>query len=326
VTASDAVPLGATAEDTDPPRLTVVICAYTLDRWPAILDAVASLRGQTRRPDEIILVSDHNPELLARAGEEFPDIYCIPNDQERGLSGARNTGVRHATGEVIAFLDDDAAAAADWAERLLQAYADPSVIGVGGGVDPAWQGARPSWFPDEFLWVVGCSFTGQPRSRADVRNPIGANMSFRRSVFGQVGGFDSTMGRVGADAAGCEETEFSIRAHRMRPEGRIVLDPAARCSHLVANERLTRRYFRRRCMAEGRSKAYLSQLAGAGPALSNERAYLRRTIPAGVARGLVDLAHGDLAGGGRAAALLEGAVLTAVSYALTRARLRSATG
>jgi GT2 family glycosyltransferase len=320
VTTPEAAPVDWAEQQAGPLRLTVIICAYTLDRWQAILAAVASLRGQTRTPDELILVSDHNPELLARAAQQFPDVVCIPNEEAQGLSGARNTGVRRATGDVVAFLDDDAAAAPDWAERLLESYADPSVIGVGGGVDPAWQAPRPSWFPDEFLWVVGCSYAGQPGVRSEARNPIGANMSFRRAVFTQVGGFDSTMGRLGEDASGCEETEFAIRAHRLRPETRIVLDPAARCSHLVTDERVTRRYFRRRCVAEGRSKALLSRLAGAGPALSSERAYLRRTIPAGVARGLGDLARGDVTGAGRAAALVEGVVLTAGSYLLTLVR------
>jgi glycosyltransferase involved in cell wall biosynthesis len=302
----------------------VIVCAYTAERWQAILAAVGSLRAQRRVPDQIILVSDHNPDLLARAREQFPDVLCIPNEEAQGLSGARNTGVRRATGDVVAFLDDDAAAAPDWAERLLESYSDPTVMGVGGGVDPAWQGPRPSWFPDEFLWVVGCSYTGQPGGRADVRNPIGANMSFRRQVLQQAGGFDSLMGRLGANGAGCEETEFAIRAHRQHPGSRVVLDPTARCSHLVTPERLTRRYFRRRCLAEGRSKALLSRLMGADEALSSERAYLRRTIPAGVARGLTDLVRGDLTGAGRAAALVEGTVLTAAGYLLTRARSHSA--
>jgi GT2 family glycosyltransferase len=307
----------------DPPadtlRLTVVVCAYTDERWPAIQDAVASLRRQTRVPDQVVLVVDHNPALLERARGEFPGVECVPNDEERGLSGARNTGVRRATGDVVAFLDDDAAAATTWAERLLSAYEDPSVLGVGGGVDPGWAAPRPAWFPDEFLWVVGCSYAGQPTQRAEVRNPIGANMSFRRSVFEEVGGFDAGIGRLGKDAAGCEETEFSIRALRDRPGGRVLLDPAARCTHLVTPDRVTRAYFRRRCRAEGRSKALVSRLAGATAALSTERDYVRRTLPAGVLRGLADLVHGDVTGVGRAYAIVEGTLLTATSYARARA-------
>jgi glycosyltransferase involved in cell wall biosynthesis len=306
--------------------VSVVICAYTLERWSQIGAAVESVRRQTRRPAEVVLVIDHNPELLARAEAAFPDVRAVPNTGTRGLSGARNTGVARATGDVIAFLDDDAAADAHWVERLLAAYSDERVIGVGGGVVPDWAVPRPPWFPDEFLWVVGCSYEGLPRARAAVRNPIGANMSFRRSAFTAAGGFHADMGRLGKDAAGCEETEFSIRAARSRPEARIVLEPTALCRHRVTADRCTRAYFRRRCWAEGRSKALVGRLAGTDSALSSERAYVRRTLPVGVLRGLRDLARGDLSGGARAWAIAEGTALTVAGYLRGRAESARAGG
>jgi GT2 family glycosyltransferase len=305
-----------------PSTLTVVICAYTLERWDDIRAAVASLRTQTRPADQVVLVADHNDELLERAREAFPDVLCLANEETRGLSGARNTGVRAATGDVVAFLDDDAAAEPDWVARMLEAYADPHVAGVGGHVVPAWQAPRPAWFPDEFLWVVGCSYRGLPTERAEIRNPIGANMSFRRDVFTGVGGFDEAMGRLGKDAAGCEETEFAIRARAADPGARIVLEPDAACRHNVSPDRVTRAYFRRRCRAEGRSKALVSTLAGAEAALETERTYVTRTLPRGVLRGLRGLVTGDAAGAARAWAIVEGTALTAGSYALARLRQR----
>jgi GT2 family glycosyltransferase len=301
-------------------RLTAVVCAYTLERWEDIKAAVDSLRSQTRSPAQVILVSDHNPELLERARQAFPGVTCIPSNGPRGLSGARNTGVAAATGDVIAFLDDDATADSRWAERLLDAYRDEDVIGVGGTVLPAWRAHRPAWFPDEFLWVVGCSYEGLPRTCAEVRNPIGANMSFRREVFDRAGPFDVAIGRLGKDAAGCEETEFSIRARRARPRGRIVVEPGAVCWHSVTPERVTRRYFRQRCRAEGRSKALVSRLAGAESALSSERVYVRRTLPRGLLRGLRDLLRGDPSGASRAWAIVEGLTLTVFGYVTGRLR------
>jgi GT2 family glycosyltransferase len=303
--------------------LTVVVCAYTAQRWENIRAAVESLRSQTVPVHQLVLVIDHNPGLLETARAGFPDVVCIPNTGPQGLSGARNCGVAVATGDVVAFLDDDAAAAPDWAAALLEANADDTVVGVGGGVVPAWEAPRPRWFPDEFLWVVGCSYTGLPRGRAEIRNPIGANMSFRRSVFAAVGGFDPLVGRIGADAAGCEETEFAIRARASAPGARILLEPAAVCRHPVTPDRGTRRYFRRRYRAEGRSKALVSQLAGAGSALSTERRYVRETLPRGIGRGLGGLARGDLGGPARAWAILEGTALTSASYLAGRLRLRA---
>jgi hypothetical protein len=128
------------------------------------------------------------------------------------------------------------------------------------------------------------------------------------------------MGRLGKDAAGCEETEFAIRARRAHPGARIVLEPSATCRHAVSPDRVTRRYFRRRCRAEGRSKALVSRLAGPESALETERVYVRRTLPAGVLAGLRDALLGDSSGLARAEAIVEGVALTAVSYALARLR------
>jgi GT2 family glycosyltransferase len=305
----------------EPPSLSVVICAYTLERWDAIVRAVQSLRAQEPAPLEVLLVSDHNDDLLARARAELTDVVSMPNTGVRGLSGARNTGVAAARGEVVAFLDDDAAAEPGWTAELLSPYTDPAVIGVGGHVVPDWQAPRPEWFPDEFLWVVGCSYEGQPTTRADVRNPIGANMSFRRAVFIDAGPFDPAVGRIGKDAGGCEETEFAIRAARSVPKARVVLEPRARVRHTVTPDRVTRAYFRRRCRAEGRAKAVVSGLSGAGAALETERDYVRRTLPRGVLRGLRRALRGDLAGAATAATIVEGAVLTAAAYGTTRVRL-----
>ncbi|MGY5882404.1 glycosyltransferase family 2 protein [Modestobacter lacusdianchii] len=306
--------------------MSVVICAYTLERWDDIVAAVESLRRQTRPPAQVLLVSDHNPELLERARSAFPDVTCLANGGARGLSDARNTGVATATGDVVAFLDDDATADPDWVERLLEAFTAPDVIGVGGHVTPNWRAPRPSWFPEEFLWVVGCSYTGLPETQSEIRNPIGANMAFRRSVFDRSGGFDPDMGRLGKDAAGCEETEFSIRASREQQGARILLQPTAGCRHTVTPDRVTRAYFRRRCRAEGRSKALVSQLAGADSALSAERSYVSRTLPRAVITGLRQVLGGDLSGAGRVLALVEGTALTGTAYVAARVRLAARGG
>lgn len=303
-------------------KLSVLICAYTLDRWAQIVTAVRSAQAQTTVPCEILLVCDYNPELLRRAQIEFSSVRVMANSSAQGLSGARNTGVLAAVGDIIAFLDDDAVAAPDWAAQLEAAYGDADVIGVGGRVVPLWGGPRPPWLPEEFLWVVGCSYVGQPATRSQVRNAIGANMSFRAEVFAAVGGFDTGVGRVGKDAAGCEETEFSIRAARSRPGARIILEPLALCQHLVTPDRLTHRYFRRRCRAEGRSKAVVATLSGTDAALASERSYVRKVLPLGVLRGLAELARGDIGGGARAVAILQGLFLTGSSYLATTAAFR----
>jgi glucosyl-dolichyl phosphate glucuronosyltransferase len=306
-----------------PAAVSVVICAYTEERWNDLVAAVESVHRQSCPALETILVSDHNPSLLRRMRLELPGAVAIENCHERGLSGARNSGVAVATGSVIAFLDDDAVAEPDWLEHLTADYADSRVMGVGGSVEPSWPEGRPRSLPDEFDWVVGCTYRGVPTTASPVRNLIGANMSFRREVFQAVGGFRCGMGRVGKRPMGCEETELCIRAARLRPGSMMLFDPRVRVSHRVAPDRMSWAYFRRRCYSEGLSKALVSRHAGSDVGLSSERTYVLRILPRGVARGLGDaLMRGDLWGLSRAAAIVSGLALTSAGFLVGAAQGR----
>ncbi|HET8565968.1 MAG TPA: glycosyltransferase [Solirubrobacterales bacterium] len=309
---------GDAGSDTQLPTISVVICAFTEERLEVLTEALDSLRGQTRPPREIVLVIDHAPQLLAEARRRWPDITAVPNRERQGLSGARNSGVAEATGEVVAFLDDDAIAAPDWLERLAAAYDDPEVLGAGGAVRPRWLEGRPRWFPPEFDWVVGCTHSGMPQRLEPVRNLVGANMSFRRQPLLEVGGFSHDLGRVGTLPVGCEETDLSIRVHQRWPEAEILYDPAAAVEHVVPPARGKVSYFLDRCRAEGRSKAVLSGMVGTGDGLSSERSYVRRTLPLGVLRDLGAPFKGDLSGPRRAAMILVGLAATTADYLRVR--------
>lgn len=299
----------------------VVVCVYTEDRWEHITAAIQSLRKQSRACSEIIVVVDHNPSLYERIVATMPDITIVENNGEKGLSGARNTGVARAGGEIIAFLDDDAAAEQDWLERLDEAYADPAVIGVGGMTVPNWQTAAPWWMPAEFYWVVGCNYLGMPPSGAPVRNLLGGNMSFRRVAFDLVDGFRPGIGRTaGKRPLGCEETEFCIRLGRKSPDSVLVIEHRAVVRHFVSEQRCRFSYFLSRCYAEGISKARVTDNVGSTDGLSAERAYLTRTLPAGVVRGIADVCRGRAGGLGRAGSIIAGTSVTALGYLMTKAR------
>ncbi|MDD5370311.1 MAG: glycosyltransferase family 2 protein [Anaerolineaceae bacterium] len=295
--------------------VSVIVCAYTEDRWNDLVAAVDSLQKQSVPPGEIIVVVDHNPALLARVCGELGGITGIENQEQRGLSGARNSGIRVARGSVLAFMDEDAVAASDWIERLQSGYQQPEVVGVGGAILPHWLSARPAWFPVEFDWVVGCTYRGMPEDATPVRNLIGCNMSFRREVFEAVGGFRVGMGRVGTLPVGCEETELCIRSHQRLHPGILLYEPTARVHHRVPAHRANLRYFLSRCYSEGISKSQVAHWVGAGDGLANERTYTLRTLPEGFLDGLkAALFHGQLAGLGRAAAITSGLLVTTAGY------------
>jgi O-antigen biosynthesis protein len=294
--------------------ISVVVCTYSPARMRGLVDLLGALRSQTLLPAQIVVVVDHNPELLDRLHGSIANVTFVANSGARGLSSARNTGIEHAIGDVVAFIDDDAIPAPDLLERHAAGYRDPAVAGVGGAVDPAWETTSPRWFPSEFGWVVGCSYAGLPLTPSLVRNFIGCNMSFRRDVFDAVGGFLTGLGRVDALPAGCEETEFCIRLSRTYPSSKLLFDPSASVRHTVPAARGTWSYFRSRCYMEGRSKARVTRLVGASKALRSERSYVVKTLPGGVGKAVSQRFKGDGAGFARAAAIFAGLAITSAGY------------
>ena len=295
------------------PACAVIICAYTHERWDATLAAVASVQSQQPPPAELIVVVDNNPELQVRFTEQLPGVRVVANHNERGVSGARNTGVELTTAEVVVFLDDDAAARPGWLAALAHHYSDPNVLGVGSRIEPQWATRRPDWWPPEFDWVVGCSYVGQ--GTGVVRNLIGASSSFRRELFSD-GGFTSGIGRsAGVQLpVGCEETEFCIRSGQRFPHGYFLHDDHAEVTHRVPLARQSFSYFRSRCYSEGLSKAQVTDSVGTTDGLSSEWTYSAVTLPKGVLRGVARGVTGDRAGFLAAGAIIIGLAYTTVGY------------
>ncbi len=263
----------------------VIVCAYTRARWDHLRAAVSEVGRQLAPGDELIVVVDHNPDLLEMAEQSFPNARVVSNSSARGLSGARNTGVAAACNEVVVFLDDDALPHPLWLDRITAPLLRSAVAGVGGLVVPDWEGgAAPAWFPDEFGWVVGCSYRGLPTRAGPIRNPTGASMALRSSHIAAVGGFAEALGRRGSNPMGGEETDIAIRI-AAAGNGTMWFEPSAVVSHRVGGERLTLQYFLRRCFAEGMTKASIAHRSGTAAATSSERRHLV-TLATGVVRRL----------------------------------------
>jgi glycosyltransferase involved in cell wall biosynthesis len=302
------------------PATSVVVSTYDEKRFDDLSACVTSLENQTKPPLETIVVVDHNEALLERTRVTFPAARVIPNQRPRGLAGARNSGIDAASGEIVAFVDDDASAEPRWLEELEKCFEDPQAAGAGGALLPRWEGAPPAWFPREFYWVFGCSYTGLPEELAPIRNPIGANMAVRASVLREVGGFREGGGEGAADApaeirsrgvvraAGNipDDTDLAIRVHQRIRDAVFLYQPSAPVLHSVSHERTTLGYFLRRCYEEGVGKANLARSVGSEEGLSSERRHVAKVLPLGVLRGLRDLLRGDPSGALRSGAIVLG--------------------
>lgn len=300
------------------PTATVAIRMFTEERLPAIMAAVESVRNQTIQPDAILLIVDNNPRLERLMRDLYPDIEVLPNARTRGIGGGSNTALEAATTDVVAFLDDDAAAAPDWLESLLVPFQrDARVVAVGGYNEPHWMtGDRPAWMPPEFDWVFGCSHRGVPTEVTEIRNLWGCNNALLRERLLAVGGFaEAGLGRLGKHPVGGEDTEICIRLKQHDPLAKILMVPEARIRHQVSAERACPRYFRSRCYHEGKSKALLAHLVGADDGLADERSYTLKVLPMGVLRGLREATIGrDISGLKRSGMIVLGFGLTVSGY------------
>lgn len=263
--------------------VSVVICAYTLDRWDQLVKAMDSV--STQQPaHETILIVDHNHRLYERSLAQWPEALVLENAGPRGLSAGRNTALEAAIGDIVAFLDDDAVAAPNWLERLVEPFSDATIVAVGGSAAPIWPDTAPAVLPEELLWIVGCSYRGLPTQPGPIRNVMGCSMAFRRKPLMDIGGFNPDTGRVGALPIGCEETEACIQLRQADPARSIYYAPAAEVRHHVSSDRVRMRYVMHRSWCEGISKAAISRTVGRQDALAAESAYATRVLPAAVWR------------------------------------------
>ncbi|MEZ5833760.1 MAG: glycosyltransferase [Dongiaceae bacterium] len=194
----------------DARQLAVIIC--TRDRPQALAQCLARLTAQVSLPGEIVVVDNSIARTAEAAVSRFAGIRYL-HEPRRGLSAARNAGIRASWLPLIAFTDDDVEPRPDWASEVVHAFSSPRVEAVTGLVLPArldtpaqsffqlqmgglGGGCLPLIFDSRF-------FAETQALGAQVwRIGAGANMAFRRSAFDRIGLFDE---RLGAGASGCSE-------------------------------------------------------------------------------------------------------------------------
>lgn len=262
-------------------RVSVVLCTHTLERYDDLLEAVGSVREQTYNNIELVMVSDGSPEVADRYRADFgddEDAVIVELTQNRGLLRARNEGAEAATGDVVAFLDDDAVAEAEWIARLVEAYRTHDILAAGGKMIPKWVAGRPGFLPNEFYWLVGVTHRGfgpggDCDTAGEVRNTNGSNLSFRRDVFRELGGFDTDIGGRQGDAnLQGGETELCARLRSEYDSG-VWYNPEAVVAHKVFDYRTDPWWLLDRAFWQGYSKRAMETLVDGST--TEETAFLR---------------------------------------------------
>ena len=189
------------------PTASVVIC--TRDRPEELARCLASLPRQSYPPAEIVVVDNASRDDRTRQVADAAGVVYVREDRP-GLDIARNTGAKRATGEIVAYTDDDVLLHPRWLERMVAAFDDPSIGAVTGLVLPG-ELATEAQLHFETWWSFG-----QGYRRRDVTPAVfgarpgqvypvweigaGASMAFRRAALEKVGLFDE---RLDVGQAGC---------------------------------------------------------------------------------------------------------------------------
>lgn len=256
-------------------KVSVVVCTYTMDRYDVFTEAVESALAQTYEQIEVVLVIDGNPEVYDRAVAEYSDqehVVIHDNDENRGISYSRTKGAELASGDIVAFIDDDGVAEADWITKHVETYEETDAVAVAGYVAPNWQTEKPDFFPEEFYWLVGCTELGFAEDGEEIRNGYGSNVSYRRDVFLNVGGYDMNTGRKGDRHIQAHEAPVGIRIREEYGKG-IIYTADAIVYHTLFDYRGEFRWLLFRSFWQGFSKRVMELLYPG--AQGNESAFLK---------------------------------------------------
>ena len=244
-------------------RVSVVLCTYSPDMYDHFRDAAESVLEQSYDDVELVIVVDGNDELYGRVQEDYGDLEDVVlhcNDENVGLLESRNTGAALATGDVVAFIDDDAVTDEDWVAELVESYEERGALAVGGKMTPEWVAEKPAFLPEEFYWLVGVTHRGFADGPCYVRNTFGSNISFRRDVFRELGGFDANIGGRKGDAnLQGGETELCARLTTEYGE-RVWYNPDAEVAHKVFDYRTDPTWLLDRAFWQGYSKRAMETL------------------------------------------------------------------
>ncbi len=271
--------------------VSVVICTYSMDRYDIFFDCVESVLNQTYDSLEIVIVVDGNDSVFERVQTDFGhenNLIIHNNDKNRGISYSRTKGAELASGEIVAFIDDDATAKSDWIEKHIQVYTTTDAVAVGGYVAPDWINEKPDFFPDEFYWLVGCTEIDFADDGEAVRNGYGSNVSYKREVFLDVGGYDVNTGRKGDRHVQAHEAPVGIRIQECYGQEVVYVEDAV-VYHKLFDYRGNFRWLVFRSFWQGFSKQVLEVLYPGSQ--GNESVFLKelfvKHIPGRIKRGIL---------------------------------------
>jgi glycosyltransferase involved in cell wall biosynthesis len=263
--------------------ISAVVCTY--NRAGLLGGALDSLIQQSLDADdyEILVVdnasTDGTPALVRAFQEKHPGHNVVSiYESQQGLAYARNTGLQHARGKYVAYLDDDALANPDWLKHALELFetVEPAPICVGGPVFPFYLTPKPAWFKDEYEIR---SHGNEPRFLSRGEAFAGANMVWSKEGAQRLGGFEGKLGVKGNYLLLGEETALFDKAWRSSARPAIYYSPSLSVRHLITPYQMTVAYRLKWEFIYGQLRQQLY-----GPKALQDRLRLLVKLPWGIAK------------------------------------------
>lgn len=241
-------------------KASVIIPTYQRPQF--VWDALASVRNQNIDSGEYeILVVDNalqpTSELAELCDTPTEPPVCFIHEPRNGLHNARHAGARVAKGEILVYIDDDVLCPRGWLAAMVAPYLDSRVAMVAGKVILRYEVEPPPWL-DQFRGILSALDWGDtPRAAAPYGSPVGCNMSVRRSVLFDLGGFnpDSFGDRSLIHLRGDGECGLARKVHDAG--WTVWYTPDAWLEHRVPAKRMTQEYIEWRSIVGGIEDAYI---------------------------------------------------------------------
>lgn len=240
--------------------LTVIICTYNRAKYIGPLLESLAANTLPKSEYEILLVDnncqDNTREICEHFAATHPDLtfrYVV--ETEQGLSAARNCGIRHAHGDLLVYVDDDALVDNHYLQDYVSYFAaHPDVMALGGPIEPLYETAEPKWMTryTKALLTAWMNYGDKPREYPKGRYPGGGNAAYRKAVFEKVGLFNTKLGRKGNLLLASEEKDIFDKMHMLGMKVMYIPEPVLH--HSIPQAKLEDDYYNRLTLQIGKSE------------------------------------------------------------------------
>jgi glycosyltransferase involved in cell wall biosynthesis len=239
--------------------ISIIIPTYNRARLLGqTLESVKRLRLPEGVAIEVLVIdnncTDNTPEIVENAAEvsRFPILRIV--EKQQGLCYGRNRGLREARYDHVVYLDDDIEVADDWLLGYFEAVEQLDADCVVGPVFPKFEREPPDFLTERVLDSVISTYSRKGDLMMllarDVAHEVpGCNFGVRKSVALDIGGFNNSLDRAGPGLLAGGDTEFGLRL--VSTGRRVVYQPRCAIRHVITEEKLSRKYLRKRWTGAG---------------------------------------------------------------------------